>query len=97
VCRNYTSRAYYRPDDQAQQKAHLENTAIPAANAWMSQQIVCFYFQSQQRSYMVNKHNVDNPSAPIVIDSDNEDPLSSDDDDCHCDAPPTRPRKRARK
>ena len=66
----------------------------------MAQQIVSFYFQRQQRSYMVNKHNLENPSACIVIDSDDEDPLSSDDDDCHCDAPqpqPRKTRKRARK
>ena len=38
--------------------------------AWMDQSIVCLYFQSQQQSYMVNKHNRENPQATVHIDKD---------------------------
>merc|ERR1712025_1392784 len=34
----------------------------------MDQHIVCLYFQSQQQSYMVNRHNRDNPANHVNID-----------------------------
>ena len=37
------------------------------ADVWML--MCCLYFQNQQQSYMVNRHNAQNPSSPIVIDN----------------------------
>ena len=37
---------------------------------WIDQSIVAMYFQSQQQSYMVNKHNKQNPETPVNIDED---------------------------
>ena len=36
------------------------------ADVWML--MCCLYFQKQQQPYMVNRHNAQNPSSPIVID-----------------------------
>ena len=36
---------------------------------WIDQSIVAMYFQSQQQSYMVNKHNRENPESAVHIDA----------------------------
>ena len=39
---------------------------------WIDQSIIALYFQSQQQSYMVNKHNRDNPESAVHIDATGE-------------------------
>ena len=53
---------------QRTEDAHEADQLLEEHAAWIDQSIVCFYFQNQQQSYMVNRHNAQNPSSPIVID-----------------------------
>ena len=59
------------PDNGAERAASRLAQAQQMINdhaGWIDQSIVCLYFQSQQQSYMVNKHNRENPHAPVHID-----------------------------
>ena len=53
---------------QRTEDAHEAEKLLEEHAAWIDQSIVCLYFQNQQQSYMVNRHNAQNPSSPIVID-----------------------------
>lgn len=57
--------------DSRQRTAELRKQAEQMLHdhaRWIDQSIQCHYYQSQQQSYMVNRHNRDNPETPIDID-----------------------------
>ena len=53
-----------RRKDTARARQELRDQGLPN---YMAQQIVCYYFQRQQRSYFVKTYNQRNPSHPIEV------------------------------
>jgi hypothetical protein len=59
------------PADGAKQRAARMAKAqqmYDANTRWIDQSIICLYFQSQQQSYMVNKHNREHPESAVQTD-----------------------------
>lgn len=87
--RNATARGLIRnPEQQAQMRKELRAAGLPNF-AGIGSQILCFYFQRQQRSYLRNQYNRENPEEPVELSSDEEqlEHEDTDDEDCHNDAP----------
>ena len=76
-----------RREAQAEARRDLREQNLPN---FLVQQIVCYYFQRQQRSYFLNTYNRENPSNPIAAeDFDyNENELNVENQNPHDDAAP---------
>lgn len=76
-----------RPEARATARRDLREQNLPN---FLVQQIVCYYFQRQQRSYFLNTYNRENPSNPIATtDFDyNENELNVENQNPHDDAAP---------
>ena len=56
----------------------LEDQGLPT---WISQQILCFYFQKQQQSHFINKYNADDPNDKVLASDDEEEEVVDDERD----------------
>ena len=67
----------------------------------MASQIICYYFQRQQKSYLVNRHLRQNPDASLAEEEEEEEEAgeeeSGEDDDMHNDEPSEYERERLRR
>lgn len=64
VLGHWCKRSYSTGEDFNQMHQQLKESGVPGAGT-MNQLIMCLYFQSQQRPYLVNRYNRDHPDSPL--------------------------------